>query len=174
MFLANLSIRNPVFIAVITAAIIVFGLMAYQSLGVGLFPNADLPIVTAVAVYPGADPETIEKDVVEKMENAVSSISGIKHIQGYALNSVGQLVVTFDDSIDIRVASQDVRDKLATIQSTFPEDVETPIVEKVDFQALPVLSLVVNGPAGEKPSEVTRITEKQVKNQIQTLYGVGS
>jgi len=174
MFLANLSIRNPVFIAVITAAIIVFGLMAYRSLGVGLFPNADLPIVTAVAVYPGADPETIEKDVVEKMENAVSSISGIKHIQGYALNSVGQLVVTFDDSIDIRVASQDVRDKLATIQSTFPEDVETPIVEKVDFQALPVLSLVVNGPAGEKPSEVTRITEKQVKNQIQTLYGVGS
>jgi HAE1 family hydrophobic/amphiphilic exporter-1 len=174
MFLADLSIRNKVFIAVISISLIVFGGLAYKSLGIALFPNADLPIVTVTAMYPGADPETIEKDVVEKIENAVSSISGIKHIQGFALNSVGQIVVTFADSVDIRIAAQDVRDKVATVQDDFPDDVETPIVGKVDFQAVPVLSIVVQAPPGEKLNELTRITEKYVKNQIQTLYGVGA
>jgi len=174
MLISKISIKNPVFIAMLTIAVIVFGIMGYKSLGTDLFPSVDLPIVSIVAVYPGADSGTIENDVVKKIEDAVATLSDIKHIDGFAISNVGQVVITFEDNVDIDTAAQDIRGKLAGIQDMLPDDMETPLVEKVDLGAMPILSLVLRAPPGESLGKITKTADKYVKNRLQTVYGVGS
>lgn len=174
MFLSKLSIQRPVFISMIAIALVVFGYMGYKNLGIDLFPNVDIPVVFITTVYPGADAATIENDVVKKIEDAVGTVNGIKHIHGSAYQNIGTVVIEFDVEVNINVAAQEVRDKVSIIQKDLPKDIEAPKVEKFDFQSFPIVTLVLKAPPGEKLSEVTQIAEKKVKNQIQMLYGVGN
>lgn len=174
MFLSKLSINRPVFIIMLTLALIAFGLMGLSKIGIDLFPNVDLPIVTVVAVYPGADSKAIENDVVKKIEDSVATLSDIKHIESFSFANVGQLVITFNDGVDVRIAAQDVRDKLAAIKETLPEDVKSPVVEKVDMNAIPILSLILKAPSGENITKMTKIADKMIKNRLQNIEGVGA
>ncbi len=174
MFLSRLSINNPVFIIMLTLALMIFGMVGYSKMGTDMFPNVDIPYVTITAIYPGADSRTVENDVVKKIEDVVATLPDIKHINGVALSNVGQVVIQFNDKVEVNRAAQDVRDKIATIMDTLPKDVETPQVEKIDLQAIPVLSLVMKAPPGENMAKITDIAEKKIKNVLQTINGVGS
>ena len=172
MFLSEVSIKRPVFITMVTAAIVLFGAISYSKIGVNLFPDIELPIVTVVTVLKGASPETIELKVTDKIEEAVNTINGVKTITSYSLENISQVVIEFDLEKKIDIVAQDVRDKVSGIRSALPADIDDPIIEKIDIGAAAIMSVVYSSdkPIGEK----TKYAKDVIKERLQKVPGVGS
>lgn len=172
MTISNFCIRRPVFTLMLIGAMVVFGLTAYRSLGVSLFPDVDFPIVTVTVVYEGADPETVETEVSDVIEEAVNTISGIKSLRSVSAEGIAQVFIEFQLDRNIDVASQDVRDKVAGVRADLPTEIEAPVVEKFDPDSAPILSIVLSGPTSIR--ELTRLADDVIKPQIEGIEGVGS
>jgi HAE1 family hydrophobic/amphiphilic exporter-1 len=170
--LADVSIKRPVLATVMVGTLVVFGMTSYPQIGVDLFPNIEFPVATVVAVYPGADPETIETKVLEKLEEAVGSVAGIDFMQATAQENVGTVVIQFVLERNAAEAVQDIRDAVAAIQADLPPDLDPPIIQKLDIGAAPIMTLAVGGDL--PPRELTALAKDVVKAKLQTLSGVGS
>ncbi len=168
--LAEICIQRPVFATMLGLSLLVIGGFAYFRLGVDLFPRVDFPIVTVTTVLPGASPEEIETEVTKKIEEAVNTIEGIEELRSTSAEGVSQVFVTFvlERSAD---GAQDVRDRVNRILRDLPQDVEPPIIDKLDVDAAPVMALAVSGKKSLR--EITDIVDKQIKQNIESLYGVG-
>jgi len=169
--LSDLSIRRPVLTWMVTLGLVVFGLVSFGDMGIDLFPRVEFPVITIVSVLPGADPETVESTVSDPIEEAVSTISAIKHLRSTSADSVSQVVVEFELEKDIDVAYQEVQAKLGAIRSELPEDVEDPVVEKFDIDASPIMAVVVSGDMPVR--ELTRVADKTIKERLQRVPNVG-
>ena len=172
MKLPEFCIRRPVFASMLIGSLVVFGLASYSSIGVSLFPDVDFPIVTVTVVYEGADPETVETEVTDVAEEAVNTISGIKSLRSESAEGIAQIFVEFELERDIDVASQDVRDKIASIRAELPLSIEAPVVEKFDPDSAPILSIVVSGPTSIR--RLTEFADDTIKPRIEGIEGVGS
>jgi len=172
MKISEFCIRRPVFTVMLISALAVFGATAYSGLGVSLFPDVDFPIVTVTVVYEGADPETVETEVTDVIEEAVNTISGIKSLRSESAEGIAQVFIEFELERDINVASQDVRDKVATIRADLPAGVEPPVIEKFDPDSAPILSIVLSGPTSIRT--LTQLADDRIKPQIEGIEGVGS
>ncbi len=171
MILADVSIKRPVFTVMVTMALIIFGIISLRNIAVDLFPKVDFPIVTVTTALPGADPETMETEVSEKIEEAVNTVSGIKSLRSTSLEGLSMVVVEFELERDVEIAAQDVRDKVASIRNELPDDVKEPVVEKFDFNAMPVMLLSLSGTQDIR--DITDYAENQVKPALEKLTGVG-
>ncbi len=172
MFLSEVSIKRPIFATMVIAAIVVFGVASYPSIGLDMLPDIDVPVATIFTIYPGADPETVEKEVSKKLEDAVSTVSGVKTLRSISVENVSQLVVEFEMEVEVDQAVQDVRDQVNRAIPSLPSDAETPMVSKFDLGAIPILTLAVSGPG--TVDQVTRFARERVKEPLQTLAGVGA
>ncbi|RMF93679.1 MAG: efflux RND transporter permease subunit [Nitrospinota bacterium] len=171
MILSEIAIKRPVFATMVIGAILVFGIVSLRAIGVDLFPRVEFPTITIVSVLPGADPETVESTVTDVIEEAVSTISGIKQLRSTSADSVSQVIVEFELEKDIDIAYQEIQAKLGTIRSELPDDLEEPVVEKFDIDAAPIMAVVV---AGKMPiRELTRLADKVVKERLQRVPHVG-
>ncbi len=165
-------ITRPVFTAMLVLAVVVFGLNAYPKIGVDQFPNVDLPLVTVTTVLRGADPETMEKDVSDPLEESLATLGGLEMVRSVNVDSVSQVVLQFSLEKSVDVAAQDVRDRVQATLPKLPKDADQPIVEKLDFGAAPILTLALSAPVA--PEELTRVAEDVVKPALQRQDGVGS
>jgi hydrophobic/amphiphilic exporter-1 (mainly G- bacteria), HAE1 family len=172
MKIADVSIRRPVFAAMMMAALLVFGLVAYPRIGVDLFPNVEFPFVTVTVVYPGADPASMESKVADPLEEAINTLSGIEVLRSVNLESVTQVMVQFSLDVDVDRAVQEVRDRVSSVQRQLPAGTEPPVVDKFDIGAAPIMSLALSGDLPVK--ELTKIAEDVVKDRVQRLQGVGA
>src|SRR5256885_13395565 len=170
--LAEICVRRPVFATMLILSITVVGIFSYRSLGVDLFPKIDLPTITVTVVNPGASPREIETEVTDKVEAAVNTISGIDELRSTSVEGVSQVFITFLLEKNADVAAQEVRDKVNLILPDLPETAETPIVQKLDTDAAPVLRIAVSAPRSLR--EVTDIADKQIKRRIESINGVGN
>ncbi|MBI2421246.1 MAG: efflux RND transporter permease subunit [Candidatus Hydrogenedentes bacterium] len=171
MTLSDVAIRRPVFTTMTIMAIIVLGVISFFSIGIDLFPRVEFPIITVISVLPAADPETVETTVTDPIEEAVSTIAAIKHLRSTSAESVSQVIIEFNLDKDIDVAYQEVQARLAAIRSELPDDLEEPVIEKLDVDAAPILSVVVSG---DKPiRDLTRIADDRIKERIQRIPNVG-
>lgn len=172
MKLSETAIRRPVFTWMMILALVIFGATSYQRIGVSLFPDVDFPIVTVTVVFEGADPETVEREVADRIEEAINTINGVKSMRSESSEGVAQIFVEFLLERDINVASQEVRDKVASIRSELPRAIETPLIEKFDPDSAPIMTVVISGPASIR--ELTTFAKDKVKPRLEGLGGVGS
>ncbi|HKQ53542.1 MAG TPA: efflux RND transporter permease subunit, partial [Pyrinomonadaceae bacterium] len=149
----------------------VVGLFSYKSLGVDLFPKIDLPTITVTVVNPGASPQEVETEITDKVEGAVNTISGIDELRSTSVEGVSQVFITFILEKNADVAAQEVRDKVNLIVGDLPETAEEPIVQKLDTDAAPVLRIAISAPRSLR--EVTDVADKQIKERIESINGVG-
>ncbi len=171
MQLVDSSVRRPVFAAMLIMALVVFGLFSYPRLGVNLFPAVDFPVVTVTVIYPGADPTTMESKVAEPVEEAIQGISGIKRMTSRNLEGVTMVVIEFELEVESAPALQEVRDKVAAIERDLPPGIDPPVIQRFDTGAVPVATIAL---ASDLPKdELTRITDKIVKQELQQVPGVG-
>jgi HAE1 family hydrophobic/amphiphilic exporter-1 len=171
VILSDTAIKRPVFASMALGAIVVFGIISFRDIGVDLFPRVEFPIITVVSVLPGADPAVVETTVTDPIEEALSSISGIKHLRSNSTESVSQVVVEFELEKNVDVAYQEIQAKIGAVRSLLPKDLEEPVVEKFDIDAAPVMSLVVSG---DLPIQaLTRLADKVVKDRLQKVKNVG-
>src|SRR5512132_3037755 len=105
-------ITKPVFTAMLVLAVIVFGLNSYPKIGIDQFPDVDLPVVTGPTVHPGADPESMERDVSDVLEEELTSLAGLETIRSTSLESVSQVILQFSLEKNVDLAAQDVRDRV--------------------------------------------------------------
>jgi HAE1 family hydrophobic/amphiphilic exporter-1 len=149
----------------------VVGLFSYKSLGVDLFPKIDLPTITVTVVNPGASPQEIETEITDKVEGAVNTISGIDELRSTSVEGVSQVFITFLLEKNPDIAAQEVRNKIDLILNDLPLTAEQPIVQKLDTDAAPVVRIAVSAPRSLR--EVTDVADKQIKQQIESINGVG-
>ncbi len=169
MKLADVSVRRPVFAVMMSAALIVLGWFSYRELGLDLMPKTDYPTVTVGASLPGASAEEIETTVTKPIEAAVNTINGIDELRCSSNQGNARCSVTFVLEREIEAATQDVRDKVATVR--FPRDTDPPSVTKIDPDSSPILTIVVF--AKRSPKELTQIADKQIKQVLETVQDVG-
>src|SRR5262245_9540299 len=172
MKLAEVSVRRPVFAIMMTAALIVLGLFSYKDLGLDLMPKTDAAVVNVQVQLPGASAEEVETQITKRVEEAVNTISGIDELRANSNQGQGSVNITFTLEREIEAATQDVRDKVATIVNQFPRDARQPQIQKQDPDASPILYFNVYGPRSQK--EITQIADKQIKQVLETLKDVGS
>jgi len=170
--ISETSIARPVLASMMILSLVVFGLASYSRMGVNLFPDVDFPIVTVTVPYEGADPETVETEVTDVIEEAVNTISGIKTLRSESTEGLGQIFIEFELEEDIDVVSQDVRDKVASIRGDLPLEIDPPIIEKFDPDSSPIISAVLSGPVSI--GELSRYADDVVKPRIEGVAGVGN
>lgn len=172
MNLPELCIRRPVFTTMLIALPVVVGLVSYFKMGVDLFPNVDLPIVIITTTRPGASVEEMETGVTKPIEEAVNTISGIDELRSTTKEGISVVNITFFLEKNRDVAQQEVQGKINTILSQLPTGTDTPIIDKFDIDASPVLTIAISG--NRSLREITEIADKQIKDQLSSLPGVGS
>lgn len=170
--LAEICVRRPVFATMLILSITVVGAFSFRSLGVDLFPKIDLPTITVTILNPGASPQEVETEITDKVEGAVNTISGIDELRSTSVEGVSQVFIGFLLEKNADVAAQEVRNKIDLIVNDLPETAESPIVQKLDTDATPVLRIAVSAPRSLR--EVTDIADKQIKRQIEPISGVGN
>jgi HAE1 family hydrophobic/amphiphilic exporter-1 len=170
--LAEICVRRPVFATMLILSLTVVGLFSYKSLGVDLFPKIDLPTITVTVVNPGASPQEIETEITDKVEGAVNTISGIDELRSTSVEGVSQVFITFLLEKNPDIAAQEVRNKIDLIVNDLPVTAEQPIVQKLDTDAAPVVRIAVSAPRSLR--EVTDIADKKIKQQIESINGVGN
>jgi HAE1 family hydrophobic/amphiphilic exporter-1 len=169
--LAEICVRRPVFTWVLILSLVVVGLFAYDRLGVDRFPKIDFPFVTISTRLVGAAPEEIETEVTDKIEEAVNTISGIDQLISISAEGVSQVIVNFDLEKNPDVAAQEVRDRVNSVLRDLPKDADPPVIEKIDPDAAPVLSVAVSAPAPIR--DVTEFCDKVLRRQMESVLGVG-
>jgi len=172
MILSNTSIKRPIFATVMILALVVLGIFSYRRLSVEMFPNVEFPIVSVVTTFAGASPETVEREVSRRIEEAVNQIAGVKHVFSTSRESVSTVVVEFRLEEKVNDAAQEVRAKISSIRATLPETIDEPIIQKLDFNAAPVAALAVES-STLSPRELTTLVEKKIKKRFESVAGVG-
>jgi HAE1 family hydrophobic/amphiphilic exporter-1 len=151
-------------------ALVVIGAISYTQLGVELFPQVDIPSVVITTQNPGAGPEEMESGVTSKIESAVNTVSGVTSIQSVSQEGLSTVSVAFDIKKNGDAATQQVRDRLSAIPD-MPHGATTPRVDKLDFDAAPVMRVTLTSPRS-LPS-LTRIANQIVKQKLERVNGVG-
>lgn len=169
--LAELCVKRPVFASVLIISLVVIGLFSYPRLGRDRFPNVDFPFVNISTVLVGAAPEEIETEVTDKIEAAVNTVSGIDQMFSISSEGISVVTIRFDLEKDGDIAAQEVRDKVNTVLRQLPRDAEPPVIEKVDTDATPVLTLALSGPASVR--DIYEFADKTLRRQLEGTLGLG-
>jgi HAE1 family hydrophobic/amphiphilic exporter-1 len=169
--LAAVCIERPVFAAMLIMCLVVVGTASYVRLGVDRFPAIDLPSVVTRTQLPGASPEEVEVLVSQQVEEVVNTVQSLDELR--SISGAGSSVVfaTFSLDRDIEAATQDVRDRVATVLTRLPRDVRPPVVAKFDSEFAPILSIAVS--ANRPLRELTEIADKLIKPFLERSAGVG-
>ena len=172
MFLTRISVNHPVFATMIMVALLVFGIYSYQRLPIEQIPDIDLPVVAVVMAYPGASPEAVEADIIEPIEDAVNTVNGIDSIQSIAQPNQAMVIMLFDMDVPSETAVQDVRDRLATLSGSFPDNADDPMILRFDPSEMPVVSMAVSSDT-LSARDLTALTEDVIVPRMSTISGVG-
>ena len=178
MTLADISIRNHVFAWVLMFALIGFGAICYtgfgnvfRGLGISQNPDVDFPIVTVSVSWEGASPEIMETDVVDVLEDAVTTVEGIQQISSTARQGQASVTVEFDLGRNIDAALQDVQTKVSEAARHLPREIEPPTISKTNPEDQPILRLALSG---DRPQTfLADYVRNVVRPQLQTIEGVG-
>ncbi len=172
MNISEVSIRNHVFAWMLMAALIIFGGISFQRMGVSQLPEADFPNVSISVSLDGASPEVIELDVVDPIEGALTSISGVKSMSSSSRIGSARINIEFDLNKDIDVAVQEVQSALGKVRRKLPEDADTPIVSKSSTEDQPIIWIGVSAD-GLSRKELMTYVRDQVQGRFTTIDGVG-
>jgi multidrug efflux pump len=173
MKISELSISRPVLASVMNILVVLIGIIAYQALPVREYPNIDVPVITVETSYAGANAKIMESQVTQILEDSLSGIEGIDFMSSKSRSEKSQITLTFKLNRDSDSAASDVRDRVGRVRGLLPEDIEEPIVAKVEADAQPIIWLAFSSDR-HSPLQVTDIAERQARDPLQTVPGVAS
>jgi multidrug efflux pump len=171
MRLPELCIRRPVFATVINLVILLIGIIAYQRLTVREYPDIDEPVVSVSTTFRGASAEIMELQVTQELEESLSGIEGIDFIKSASRAESSRISITFRPSRDIDSAAADVRDRVSRARGKLPDDVEEPVIAKVEADAQPIIWMAFTSDV-DSSLQISDYVDRFVKNKLQTLTGI--
>ena len=171
MKLSELCIRRPVFATVLSLIIVLVGIVSYGRLSVREYPKIDPPVVSVTTSYRGASPEIIESQVTQVLEEQLAGIEGIDFITSSSEQDQSLITVNFVLSRDPSSAAADVRDRVSRARRSLPDDIDEPIIQKVETDAQSTIVLAFSSDR-HSALEISDYVDRHVKDQLQTLPGV--
>lgn len=166
----KLAIKRPIATLMYIITLVIFGYSSFKSMPTALFPNIDFPIVTIKTLYPGAEPTTIESQVTDKIEEAISAVGGIDSITSQSSNGVSIVTVQFFLERDIDEAANDIRDKVSAIE--LPREAKTPLVSKLDIGGASVINIFLSAKE-DTVENLMLFTDEKAKPMLEKIMGVG-
>ena len=173
MNVSSWSIRNPIPAILLFILLTLGGLMGFRAMTIQNFPDIDLPTVMVTAALPGAAPAQLETEVARKIENAVATLKGVKHI--YTLVSDGSVTVTVEFRLEkpTQEAVDDVRDAVARVRSDLPGDLRDPVIQKMDLAGAPILTYTVASDRMDDEA-LSWFVDNTIAKQMLSVRGVGA
>jgi len=172
MKLSDISIRRPVLASMMSAALVLFGVIGYGLLSVREFPDIDPPVVSVTTVLPGANPRVVESAVTDILEEELSTIPGLRTLTSSSAEQVSSITLEFYLSRKVEEAAQDVRDKVSRARGRLPEDIQEPVVAKQEADAFPFYWLALTAQNYDL-LQLSDFGDRIVKTRLQSLPGVG-
>jgi hydrophobe/amphiphile efflux-1 (HAE1) family protein len=174
MWITRVAIHNPVFAAMVMVALCVLGVFSYLRLNIEQMPDVTPPGAWIDVRYPGASPEAVEREINKPLEEAINAIAGIKRITSRAFEGRGQAGVEFTFNTDMNRAMQELRDKVALVQASFPRDAEAPTIARFNTDnAQPVVVIALLS-AARSPRELSMLAEQTVAKRLTRVEGVAT
>lgn len=171
MRISEISVRRPVFATVVSLLLIIFGLISLQRLAIREYPDIDRPVVSITTRYVGASASVIESKLTQIIEDSIAGIEGILKIESESQDERSQVRIEFDIDRDIDGAANDVRDRVARVLTSLPEEADPPQILKADAGADPVMVLNFSSDA-MSPMEITDYAERNLVDRFSTISGV--
>jgi HAE1 family hydrophobic/amphiphilic exporter-1 len=171
MNLPEISIRRHVFAFMLNAVLILFGLIAYQRIGVDKLPYIEFPVISVSTTQRGANPEVIDASITNVIETAVNSVPGIEHIQSTSAPGQSTVSITFDLAKPVDVAFQEVQAKVNQVLRRLPEEADPPVVAKVETNTSPIFWMALQGDRTQQ--QLNQYAVNVIKKRLETIDGVG-
>src|SRR5512142_1114199 len=170
-WLAALCVRRPVLATVLILALVVIGVFGYMQLGVDRMPKVDFPTVIITTVDPGASAEEVDREISDKLEEAVNTISGLDELRSTSAEGISIVVASFLLEKNGDVAAQEVRDQVNRVLPNLPDTIKQPVIQKFDPDSAPVLTVVVSS---KRPiRDTTEFADKVLRRALENVNGVG-
>lgn len=171
MKIANFSVERPVAISMVIIALLLVGLVSLPRLRVDLFPDMNMPMALVMAEYEGASPAEVENLVTKPLESSLATVNKVSEFMSYSQPGTSVIGIMFDWGTDMDRATLDMREKIDLVKGYLPDEVKTPMVYKMDMNAMPVMIFAVSG---SDLSEMKRIAEDIVKPKLERIEGVAT
>ena len=171
MLLSNFSINRPVSMVVLIVALMCMGLIALHKLRVNQIPDVEMPVITVTIPYPGASPETVEREIVNRVEKSLQSIPQIYQIRSTAAESQANIVIIFDFKKNMTEAPDEIRNAIATVRHKLPVEMREPILQRIDPAAQPIMYLALSS-TSLTHGEISRMAEDVLADRFRAISGV--
>lgn len=173
MFLSNFSVKKPIATLVIIVAMMAIGLLALSKLRVNQSPDVDIPVIVVSIPYPGASPETAEREITNRLEKQMQAIQGVKEVNSNSYEGGATIWMEFDFDRNLIEASDDVRNAIAAVRYKLPVEMREPVLRRIDPAAEPVMSLALSS-STQSHAEISRYAEDVLADQFRAIDGVST
>ncbi|MCS0494354.1 efflux RND transporter permease subunit [Ancylobacter sp. MQZ15Z-1] len=171
MGLSEICIRRPVFATVLSLLMVLIGIVSYTRLTVREYPNIDEPVVSVVTTYSGASASIVESQVTQVLEGSIAGIEGIDVLESTSRSESSRITVRFRSNVDPDVAASDVRDRVSRVRKRLPDEIDEPVISKVEADAQPVMFIVFSSDR-MNALELTDYIDRYVVDRFKNLTGV--
>ncbi|MEI8026386.1 MAG: efflux RND transporter permease subunit [Pseudomonadota bacterium] len=171
MDIAKLSIDRPKFITMVTLFLVVVGVLALRKIPVDLYPSVSYPVLVVRAQFPGAAPEEVEQLITKKMEDSLSTISGINTLRSVSREGIAIVQMEFNPGVDVRFQEIQVRGKIANLRASLPDNLKEPEIFRQDPDDVPIIEIAVSG--ARSSSEMSQIADDVIARRLRQLPSVG-
>ena len=171
MSITEIAVKRPLLIVVIFTVLFIFGARSYFSLNYNLLPKLEVPTVSVTTTYPGAAAAEVETSVTKKLEDAFAAVEGLDKISSTSQEGVSSIVVALKSGTDVDQAERDIQRKADQAQNDLPDDVDKPLVNKVNLEESPVIKAGVTSTMA--PRDLYDFVDKQLLPILQNVNGVG-
>jgi HAE1 family hydrophobic/amphiphilic exporter-1 len=171
MILSNFSIRQPVTTVAIIIVLMCLGLIALTHLRVNQIPDVEEPVMVVNFPYPGASPETVEREVINRVEKALQSIPQVDELRSTSSESNGRIVIIFDFKKDMSEAADEIRNAIASVRYKLPLEMREPVLWRWDPSQQPIMNLALSS-SSQTHAEISRIAEDVIADRLRGIDGV--
>lgn len=167
----EVCIRRPVFATVLSLVLVLLGIVSYSRLSVREYPNVDEPTVSVTTTYPGASPTIVETQVTQVLEGSIAGIAGIDILESTSRSETSRITIRFRQDVNPDEAANDVRDRVSRVRGRLPDEIDEPIIAKVEADAQAVIYLVFTSNQ-MTALEITDYVDRYVVDRLKNLTGV--
>lgn len=171
MSISEIAVKRPLLIVVIFTVLLLFGALSYTKLNYKLLPNIEVATVSVSTVYPGASAAEVETSVTKKLEDAFASIEGLDKLNSTSQEGVSQITVQLKSGTDVDQAERDIQRKADQAQNDLPDDIDRPVVNKINLEETPVIKAGVTSTLA--PKALYDLVDKELRPVLQNVGGVG-
>ncbi|NMD85672.1 efflux RND transporter permease subunit [Victivallis vadensis] len=171
MFLSRWSVQRPIAMTALIIVLVMIGISLYPRISIDLLPNMEIPTVLVRCEYQGASPTEIEVEIVKRIEDAVSSLDGIKHITSMSIEDEARIQLEFNMGTDVDVAATDIREALNRIREDLPDGANEPTIRKIDTNATTVAQVFLVGDRTQ--DDLYDYADDVIADRFSSVPGVG-